>query len=49
VSTNAIHLQINAHFDAREPVDMFALYCDDEALRRKILIENPTRIYWAGL
>jgi hypothetical protein len=45
LSTNAIHFQINAHFDARELVDMFALYCDDEALRRKILADNPTRIY----
>ena len=35
--------------DEGELVDLFALYCDDEALRRKILIDNPTRIYWADL
>lgn len=32
--------------DEGELVDLFALYCDDDALRRKILVENPTRIYW---
>ncbi|MEK7876507.1 MAG: amidohydrolase family protein [Pseudomonadota bacterium] len=30
-----------------ELVDLFATMCDDEALRRKILIDNPTRLYWA--
>mgnify|MGYP002085783201 FL=1 len=33
--------------DEGELVDMFALYCDDDNLRRKILVDNPTRIYWA--
>lgn len=27
-------------------VDLFALMCDDEAMRRKILIDNPNRLYW---
>jgi predicted TIM-barrel fold metal-dependent hydrolase len=27
-------------------VDLFPLICDDEAQRRKILIDNPTRLYW---
>jgi len=33
--------------DEGELVDLFALYCDDEVLRRKILVDNPARIYWA--
>jgi predicted TIM-barrel fold metal-dependent hydrolase len=28
-------------------VDLFAAACDDEALRRKILVENPARLYWS--
>jgi len=27
-------------------VDLFPLMCDDEAIRRKILIENPSTLYW---
>jgi 2-pyrone-4,6-dicarboxylate lactonase len=27
-------------------VDLFPLMCDDDALRRKILIDNPTKLYW---
>jgi 2-pyrone-4,6-dicarboxylate lactonase len=30
-----------------ELVDWFARMCDDEALRRKILVENPMTLYWA--
>jgi len=30
-----------------ELVDLFAAMCDDEVLRRKILVDNPTRLYWA--
>jgi predicted TIM-barrel fold metal-dependent hydrolase len=30
-----------------ELVDLFAMMADDEALRRKILVENPSRLYWA--
>ena len=30
-----------------ELVDLFAAVCPDEALRRKVLIDNPTRLYWA--
>jgi 2-pyrone-4,6-dicarboxylate lactonase len=29
-----------------ELVDLFPAFCDDEAVRRKILINNPTRLYW---
>ena len=29
-----------------ELVDLFAAMCDDEVLRRKILIDNPARLYW---
>ena len=29
-----------------ELVDLFAMMCDDEALRRKILVDNPTQLYW---
>lgn len=35
--------------DEGELVDLFALYCDDESLRRRILVDNPTRIYWADM
>ena len=30
-----------------ELVDLFAAMCDDDRLRRKILVDNPTRLYWA--
>lgn len=30
-----------------ELVDLFAMMCEDEALRNKILVDNPTRLYWA--
>jgi 2-pyrone-4,6-dicarboxylate lactonase len=30
-----------------ELVDLFARICDDEPLRRKILVDNPTRLYWS--
>jgi 2-pyrone-4,6-dicarboxylate lactonase len=30
-----------------ETVDLFAEFCNDEAVRRKILVDNPTRLYWA--
>ncbi len=29
------------------PKEKLAAMCDDETLRRKILIDNPTRLYWA--
>ncbi len=29
-----------------ELVDLFALFCNDEALRHKILVDNPARLYW---
>jgi predicted TIM-barrel fold metal-dependent hydrolase len=29
-------------------VDLFARFTGDEALRRKVLIDNPTRLYWAS-
>jgi predicted TIM-barrel fold metal-dependent hydrolase len=30
-----------------ELVDLFAALCSDETLRRKVLVDNPTRLYWA--
>ena len=30
-----------------ELVDLFAKVCDDEALRKRILVDNPTKLYWA--
>jgi 2-pyrone-4,6-dicarboxylate lactonase len=30
-----------------ENVDLFAAFCSDDAVRRKILVDNPTRLYWA--
>jgi predicted TIM-barrel fold metal-dependent hydrolase len=29
-----------------ELVDLFARFTDDEDLRRKVLVDNPTRLYW---
>ena len=30
-----------------ELVDLFAVFVDDDALRTKILVENPNTLYWA--
>jgi len=30
-----------------ELVDLFAKVCDDEGIRRRILVDNPTKLYWA--
>ena len=32
--------------DDGELVDLFARIVDDPALQRKILVDNPTRLYW---
>jgi 2-pyrone-4,6-dicarboxylate lactonase len=32
-----------------ELVDLFAAFCGDDRIRRKILIDNPTKLYWPGL
>jgi len=29
-----------------ELVDLFAMFSNDEALRRKVLVDNPARLYW---
>ena len=29
-----------------ELLDLFALFTDDEELRRKVLVDNPARLYW---
>ncbi len=29
-----------------ELVNLFAAICDDDALRQKVLINNPARLYW---
>ena len=31
-----------------ETVDLFAEFCSDANARRKILVDNPTRLYWAN-
>jgi predicted TIM-barrel fold metal-dependent hydrolase len=31
-----------------EQVDLFSKMCEDEATRKKILVTNPTRLYWAN-
>jgi 2-pyrone-4,6-dicarboxylate lactonase len=31
-----------------ELVDLFAKICEDDALRKKILVDNPARLYWAN-
>jgi len=32
--------------DDGELVDLFAAFCTDEGLRRKVLVDNPARLYW---
>jgi 2-pyrone-4,6-dicarboxylate lactonase len=32
-----------------ELVDLFAKFCDDETMRKKILVDNPNRLYWPEL
>jgi hypothetical protein len=29
-------------------VDLFARMCEDNATRKKILVDNPTKLYWAN-
>ena len=31
-----------------ELVDLFAAMCDDEGMRRRILVDNPTKLYWSS-
>jgi predicted TIM-barrel fold metal-dependent hydrolase len=31
-----------------ELVDLFAMFSNDETLRRKVLVDNPARLYWAN-
>ena len=31
-----------------ELVDLFAKICDDEGIRRRILVDNPAKLYWAS-
>ena len=33
--------------DDGELVDLFAAFCTDEGLRRKVLVDNPARLYWS--
>jgi predicted TIM-barrel fold metal-dependent hydrolase len=30
-----------------ELVDLFAMVVEDESTRKKILVDNPARLYWA--
>ena len=30
-----------------ELIDLFAAFCSDNALRKKVLLDNPARLYWA--
>jgi predicted TIM-barrel fold metal-dependent hydrolase len=32
--------------DEGELLDLFAAFCADEGLRRKVLVDNPARLYW---
>jgi predicted TIM-barrel fold metal-dependent hydrolase len=32
-----------------ELVDLFATICDDEGIRQKILVDNPTKLYWTDV
>ena len=45
--TDFPHPNVKAMPNDGELVELFATMCDDEGLRRKILIDNPTRLYWA--
>ena len=45
--TDFPHPNVRAMPNDGELVDLFAAFCSDEALRRKVLVDNPTRLYWA--
>ena len=32
-----------------ELVDLFGEFCTDAGLRQKVLVDNPTRLYWADI
>jgi len=44
--TDFPHPNVNWMPNDGELVDLFATICDDDKLRRKILVDNPTRLYW---
>jgi predicted TIM-barrel fold metal-dependent hydrolase len=45
--TDFPHPNVRAMPNDGELVDLFAAFCSDKALRRKVLVDNPTRLYWA--
>ena len=45
--TDFPHPNVNTMPNDGELVDLFALTIPDEALRKRILVDNPTRLYWA--
>jgi len=45
--TDFPHPNVKAMPNDGQLVDLFAAFCSDEALRRQVLVDNPTRLYWA--
>ncbi len=41
------HPNVRAMPNDGENLDLFAAFCADERLRRKVLIDNPTQLYWS--
>jgi len=46
--TDFPHPNVNWMPNDGELVDLFAKMCEDEAIRKKILVDNPTKLYWAN-
>lgn len=42
------HPNVKVMPDDGETVDLYAEFSSDETVRRKILVDNPTRLYWAA-
>ncbi|HEY2923107.1 MAG TPA: amidohydrolase family protein [Candidatus Binatia bacterium] len=41
------HPNVKWMLNGAEFVDLFVTFCD-EVLRRRILVDNPNRLYWSG-
>ena len=45
--TDFPHPNVKAMPNDSELVDLFAAFCSDDALRKKVPLDNPTQLYWA--
>jgi 2-pyrone-4,6-dicarboxylate lactonase len=42
------HPNVNVMPNDGELLDLFAMVTDDDSLRHKVLVDNPTRLYWSA-